>query len=39
MKVLRTEKVVVDYRDVLQQAEDLEGNIEFYKADSVEAQN
>ena len=38
MKVLRTEKKWVnDYRDVLQQAEDLEVLLEFYKADEVEA--
>ena len=38
MKVLRTEKKWVnDYRDVLQQAEDLEVLLEFYKADEVDA--
>ena len=38
MKVLRTEKKWVnDYRDALQQAEDLEVLLEFYKADEVEA--
>ena len=38
MKVLRTEKKWVnDYRDALQQAEDLEVLLEFYKADEVDA--